>query len=416
MLWLLACASEGTGKVHAAPTGGDPTATDTDDSDDADDTGPTDTTDTTPTDPWVACATEGAARARCGVEGAGWAAGTPDAVTTGTTLTLDLAAAHSGSDADGSMNGGSFRFGTWTSPVLTPGIDFDGLVPWWNATTPAGTWIRVETQVQVSGSWSAWYQLGIWASGDDAVDRHSYEDSGDRYGDVWTDTVFLDGSADAARLRLTLYTTGSASPTVSRAGYAAADTDAGPGPGPQGAAWGIALDVPTRSQMEFDAGEAWCSPTSISMVLAYWATQTGNAALDVTVPEAAEGTWDEVYGGNGNWPFNVAYAASLGLSGEVGWFDSLDDLEPWIAAGVPVVLSAAWERGDIDGAAIDSTNGHLLVLRGFDGDGDALVNDPAAHDDGHVALTYDRAQLEAAWLGGSTGVTYLLWDGERPVP
>jgi hypothetical protein len=167
--------------------------------------------------------------------------------------------------------------------------------------------------------------------------------------------------------------------------------------------------------MVFPAGEVWCSPTSTSMVSAYWASVVGDPALDASVPEAAAGTYDAVFGGNGNWPFNVAYASSLGLSGEVGWFDSLDDLEPWIAAGVPVVLSAAWEAGDIDGSSIPSTDGHLLVLRGFDENGDALMNDPAGSDDAHVALTYPRAQIEAAWLGGSGGITYLIWSGERPV-
>ena len=103
------------------------------------------------------------------------------------------------------------------------------------------------------------------------------------------------------------------------------------------------------------------------------------------------------------------------VAGEVGWYDDLADVEPWIQAGVPVVISAAWSAGELDGAPISSSSGHLLVVTGFDDDGDAYVNDPAAASDDAVGRTYDRAQLTAAWLGGSEGVVYLLWDGERPL-
>lgn len=373
----------------------------------------TSSTPSTPTGDGIGCVAEGPARGRCGVEA--WAEGTRDAVLAGDGLTLDLAAAHPGTDTDGAMNGGSFVSGSWSSPELAPGIGFDALVPWWNATTPDGTWLRIDVQVRVGDRWSERYPLGIWASGDGDVDRHSFPGTGDDLGEVWTDTVFVDGIAEAARVHLTLYSTGAATPTVSRVGFAVADLSAGPGPGAAGVAWGIAHDVPARSQMVFPAGEVWCSPTSTSMIAAYWAGVTGDRGLDVTVPEAADGTYDLEFGGNGNWPFNVAYASSLGLSGEVGWFDSLDDVEPWIAAGVPVVLSAAWDAGDIDGSSIPSTDGHLLVLRGFDDDGNALMNDPAGADDSEVSLTYDRAQIEAAWLGGSGGITYLMWSGERPI-
>jgi len=400
------------GAVVAAGSGGDTSAgTDTPD--------PTDTGTTGSTEPAEAvepCEALGARRGRCAVADRGnFAAGSADAVLGGDTLTLDLAAAHAGTDSDGTMNGGSFEWGTWTSAELAPGVAFDGLVPSWNVVTPAGTWVKLEAQARVGGEWSGWFDFGVWASGRTDVDRASAASSSNRFGEVWTDTLFLDQPADAARLRLTLYSTGSASPTVSRVAFAVADTGADARRAPGGEAWGIALDVPDRSQMVFeDGGEVWCSPTSTSMVMAYHAQEAGREEWDRPVPEVVDGVWDDAYDGGGNWPFNVAYAASLGLAGEVGWFDSLAALEPWIAAGVPVVLSAAWDAGDIDGAAISSTNGHLLVLRGFDADGDALVNDPAGRDDTHVSLTYRRDQLEDAWLGGSGGVVYLIWNGPRP--
>ena len=105
-----------------------------------------------------------------------------------------------------------------------------------------------------------------------------------------------------------------------------------------------------------DGGAVWCSPTSTSMVLAYWAGDTGpceprvRAAVRVCTTGCTRGR---------NWPFNTAYAAAQGLEAEVARFESLAHAEPWIAAGIPVVISYAWHQGDLTGAPIPSSDGHL---------------------------------------------------------
>ncbi|MFZ5477668.1 MAG: peptidase C39 family protein, partial [Myxococcota bacterium] len=345
----------------------------------------------------------GAARARCALlNAADWEAATREATTYDDGgVTLADEGLQSGTDTTGAYNGGDYLYGSVTSGALEPGLAFDAVVPSWNATTPAGTWISIQVQARVEGEWTAWYRLGVWASGDGDVTRHSFDGEGDGDGTVYTDTLFLERDATAVRIRATLFSVdGVATPTVTRLAVALADTDA-TGTDAGGEAWGTVLDVPARSQMVFDAGEAWCSPTTTSMIMAYW-------GVDVSVPDAADGTWDEVYGGNGNWPFNVAYAASHGLAGEVGWLGAVSDLEPWIAAGVPVAISAAWEPGDVDDAPIPSTAGHILVVTGFTSDGDVHVNDPAADSDAEVPRVYDRRQFADAWLGGSGGAAYLI--------
>jgi len=353
-------------------------------------------------------------RARCVVLGAaGWGAGALEGVRVDDSgrLTLSSEGRTSGTDTRGVYNGGSYEYGSFTSAELAAPIAFDGAVPSWIATTPPGTWISVQARARVGSTWTAWYRLGVWASGTTDVRRHSFDGESDAYGEVATDTVLLGSAADAIRVRVTLFTAdGSSSPTVERLTLALADRSMF-GADEGGTAWGTILDVPGRSQMLYpDGGEVWCSPTSTSMLLAYWSARTSDSALDVTVPAAASGTYDTVYGGNGNWPFNIAYAGSLGLVGEVAWFSSMSDLEPLVARGIPVALSAAWEAGDIDGAAISSTAGHLLVVRGFDADGNVAVNDPAAATNAGVDRIYDRAQLAGAWLGGSGGVAYVLWS------
>ena len=96
------------------------------------------------------------------------------------------------------------------------------------------------------------------------------------------------------------------------------------------------LDVPTYSQemhigdyAQWDGGgEAWCSPTSTSMVVGYSAARPEPGRLRLGdhrppraptrwVDYAARHTFDYAYDGAGNWPFNTAYAARFGLEGFV---------------------------------------------------------------------------------------------------
>lgn len=72
-----------------------------------------------------------------------------------------------------------------------------------------------------------------------------------------------------------------------------------------------AIAVPEFSQMVYpDGGPVWCSPTSVSMVLAYWLRETG--PCEPRVRAAVAGVYDWLYDGHGNWPFNTAYASSRG--------------------------------------------------------------------------------------------------------
>jgi hypothetical protein len=193
----------------------------------------------------------------------------------------------------------------------------------------------------------------------------------------------------------------------------------------------IDLGVPKYSQEihqgeypQFDGGgEAWCSPTSTAMVVAYWQQKTGTAYAptaselaripyaDPWVDFTARNVFDYHYDGAGNWPFNAAYAASRGLVGDVTQLHDLAEAEPFIKAGIPLVASIAFQSNKLTGADIKSTNGHLVVIVGFTGDGRVIVNDPASPDDASVEHVYDRAQFENAWIGGSGGIVYV----DRPV-
>jgi hypothetical protein len=93
------------------------------------------------------------------------------------------------------------------------------------------------------------------------------------------------------------------------------------------------------------------------MVMAYWADRTGKKNLDQSIPAVVRGTYDYAYGGNGNWPFNTAYASSLGFDASVRRFDSFGQVEHCLAAGVPVVASIAWKNRQLSGAPIPESEG-----------------------------------------------------------
>jgi hypothetical protein len=171
-------------------------------------------------------------------------------------------------------------------------------------------------------------------------------------------------------------------------------------------------------------GEAWCSPTSTSMVLGYFGALPPKSAYRFVpaghpapwVDYAARKTYDADYEGTGNWPFNTAYAAPLAGDAFVTRLRSLREAEEFIAAGIPLVASISWGHGELDGAHVSASNGHLVVIVGFTADGDVVTNDPAADTAAGVRTTYDRAQFENAWLPTSGGLVYVIHDAGHPLP
>jgi hypothetical protein len=323
-------------------------------------------------------------------------------------------------------NGGSYLVGEATSPVVPTSFAFSEAIASWNADTPDGTWIETLMRAEVGGRWTKWYNLGVWASDTSTIERHSVRAQGDTDGFVAVDTLVLSSKktlADSLQVRVRLFREpgSTATPRVRNLSVAITTTPGKPSELAPGnpALWNTLLDVPECSQMVYpDGGEVWCSPTSVSMVLGYWGAP---GPCEPRVRAAVEGVFDWIYDGHGNWPFNTAYAATADaapqeLDGYVARFTSLRQAEEWVSVGVPVVISFAWGKNDLDGAAIPSSAGHLAVLVGFDPAGNPIVNDPAAALDGDVQRAYDRAQLETLWLTHSGGTVYLIYPSGKAVP
>lgn len=377
-------------------------------------------------------------------------------------LTLDGAAGrvthtdpHSGTTAE-------YAAGTWTSPVTPAGFAVTELVPSWTADTPPGCWLRVDLRGWADdAATTGWYELGHWAADDSAVHRASVPGQEDDRARVAADTLRVTGAtatgwqvratllrrldAPAGPVLRTVGVLASADPQVGAktddANARSAETDdanarsAKAGSAEAGTgdmrAWGRVLDVPRYAQRLHAAGEtrwggggdSWCSPTCVSMVLDFWGTgPTPDRYAWVAPPgprpqvvHAARHCYDHAYGGPGNWPFNTAYAATHGVDAFVTRLRSLAEAERFVAAGIPLIVSAAFTAGQVPGLDYDS-RGHLMVLAGFTAEGDPVLNDPYAPDDERVRRVVPRAPFEGAWQAGSGGIAYVLRPESTPLP
>jgi hypothetical protein len=150
----------------------------------------------------------------------------------------------------------------------------------------------------------------------------------------------------------------------------------------------VILDVPIRSQyVGGDAQRGWCSPASLAMIHAYH-------GIDHSVEETAQNVFDRAYNGTGNWAFNVAYSGRLGLRGVVAHLRNLEHAQRLIERNLPLAISYSWQDGELPGAPLEHSDGHLVVLCGFTRGGDCAINDPAAPN---VRVVYPRGAVEYIW-------------------
>lgn len=322
--------------------------------------------------------------------------------------------------------GRAYEAGTWTSPWATTGFGATAIIPSWEATTPGRTLVRVEIRAQdAAGRTGTWDTVADWARTNRPVPRTTFSGQTDDLGRVSADTWFAASAVSAYQLRVTLMRPRGSSKAVSleRVGAVASADASTPRPTSQpGPAAGTVLPVPTYSQMVHSGhypawgggGEAWCSPTSLAMVLAYHGVAPAPSGItaghaDAVVDHTAKMVYDHGYRGTGNWAFNTAYAATLvGGDSYVTRMRDLREAEDHIAAGVPLIVSIAFGRNQLAGTPISASNGHLLVIVGFEADGDVVVNDPAGATNAEVRRVYDRAQFERIWIAASGGTAYVV--------
>lgn len=158
---------------------------------------------------------------------------------------------------------------------------------------------------------------------------------------------------------------------------------------------------PPISQMTLGAklGPRVCSPTCITMLLG----QHGYAA---DLKSVSESCFDAVTNLYGIWPLAIRSAATQGALGAVEVFDSWNDPLRLLDAGVAFAASIRFGQGELPGAPLARTSGHLVVVNGADPN-QIQVNDPRARDAASVPHRYPAADFTRAWLR-HRGAAYIL--------
>lgn len=312
------------------------------------------------------------------------------------------------------------RIGTWTGSQIETDFPFTELIASFNPTTPPNTGIVLEIRVEQDGVWSPWVFLQDWGRTLTPPERTTKWDAGH----VSIDTLVLDKPASKYQARITLSSFDTdakfARPAVRRLSvcYSGVVADEKKrekilkdinGPTTQSSIsddWVRDLPVPYRGQGDSKNPKAIrkliCSPTSTSMVLQYY-------GIDRPTLENAAAIYDPQYDMFGNWGRAVARAGELGLDGYLDRFRDWDKVHRMIARGIPVIASIRYRKGEVKGLLLESTKGHLIVIRGFKPDGNVIVNDPGRKEQGNGVI-YPAAELAKAWFNHG-GVGYVI---EKP--
>lgn len=347
-------------------------------------------------------------------------------------------------------------YGTYTSPEIET-EPFEYMILSWDADTPEGTYVEIQGRVHVWGQWSKWLSWGRWSTSafTDADGNTALPGSAplsmrdDSIARVATDELYVKGSsgqtADKFQYRLILHGQDDKTGDPKRAPkvYLVACTikntlprQSIPKVYPEGAPdlshLDMDLDVPTYSQYMRDSriANSICSPTSMAMLLGY-------RGIDISPEECAWGVRDYQAGIFGNWSFNTAYVASYGLVAYVDYMVPAQGADPWysvkkeISEGNPVVVSVKYRKPgytgssypEVEGVPINSTGGHLVLIRGFTWVGGTeyvIVNDPAAPSNDEVRRLYRADQFFSAWTSKVAYVVYVNKDEihqpSRPQP
>jgi hypothetical protein len=154
--------------------------------------------------------------------------------------------------------------------------------------------------------------------------------------------------------------------------------------------------VPRYSQKILDhpKAEVLCSPTSCSMLLSY--LQQGTV---VDAVHFAQQAYDAGLDAFGSWPFNIAHAFHAS-GGEMAHFlvtrlPSFRVLHHYLTKNIPIVVSV---RGPLPGSAGEYAQGHLMVVIGWDAEGQRVMcHDPAFPTDEEVLVWYDFNDFCQAW-------------------
>jgi hypothetical protein len=281
-----------------------------------------------------------------------------------------------------------------TFPEWRPRHPAHRLVPSLSALGASPLGFRFELSTFAAGAWSPWIAGAT-------VGRARFAGGTARSETLVCEIDEFIANPPAERVRVVLRAS-TDGPAASLSPWCASLSAWSPGGEESLGAGGARLVVPALSQMEEAAAirHRVCSPTCVAMVLGYYGRRVAVADLarEMFQPEL------DIYG---VWPAAIRAAGRLGIGGYLLRFPDWGAAAWCLERGIPVIASVRYGPGELTGAAIAETTGHLLVLTGYAGD-DVFVNDPAAPRASEVPRRYRLDELRRVWLTRS-GIGYVLF-------
>gem|GEM_PF-2373243 len=272
---------------------------------------------------------------------------------------------------------------------------FDRAVVSWNGRIPAGDEELLELRALVGDDWTPWFAM-VRVRGDGVSSVPAPPDPSGR---VVVDTLELFRPARALQIRVTP----AKAPAFTSIGVTTWTCGVAETRLAVSAAWPAkVLPVAERSQQSErpEIAPRICSPTAVAMALEFLGKSVSTAEIAKRVHDAASDAY-------GNWTANASVAGSLVGEAFVVPCSGFYPLQAEIAAGRPVVIRLVFGKGELEGAPIEETEGHLVLVVGFTEWGDVVVNDPAAQPT-TVRRTYSRGEFDNAWLRRGEGVAYVF--------
>jgi hypothetical protein len=167
---------------------------------------------------------------------------------------------------------------------------------------------------------------------------------------------------------------------------------------------GVAF-IPQVNVGRKDWVERTCSPAVMCMMLS-------RHGINRTVLDLATRTYDRPADAFGVWNRAIMSAVDQGLDGYVTRLRNWGEVHQALSEGSLVGASIRMEPGEVKdplnrfGRRLEGTKGHIILIRGINGDGTVVTNDPASKDYGGN-LTWDPAELGRAWFVKG-GVAYIV--------
>jgi|GEM_PF-1215765 len=279
--------------------------------------------------------------------------------------------------------------GSFEGPVWKVGERVDRVVPFWNTKTGSNARAEIYARLLRNGQpICGWILVSTWSRGE-----RGKRDSGTTEVTLSQDTLETKTPIEGVQLKVVLSGSGAILEALGASAFASdvppkMDVD---GPGSE-----MKIPVGYRSQRSANPAisSRVCGPTSLSMALQFH-------GVDLSIDRVAELAKDP--GGPityGNWAYLAATAAELGLATQVTVLPGISALIQELSQGNPVIIPIRFEAGQLTGAPISRTSGHLILVRGYDAEGNLFVNDPAGHNAGDGQIRYKRDQIARVWRHG----------------